>query len=166
MIAGDEVECLHQAYPRARHSDVPVHLHYLSEGKQTRPSKRLCFYEILSRFCSNFFVSCSSVGCKVGGQKSWQAKPWDSATIDCYSPHMSPDLVAEGLRTLEPLDNALVRVQVLFNGDGYKSCSTATRPYWTSSIGLSVCHDFCPRALVQPSRSPMEHPANADLFKR
>ena len=34
--------------------------------------------------------------------------------MDCCSPHISPHLVVQGLRPLEPLDNALVRVQVLF----------------------------------------------------
>ena len=37
--------------------------------------------------------------------------------MDCCSPRMSPHLVIQGLWTLEPLDNALVRVQVPFNSD-------------------------------------------------
>ena len=37
--------------------------------------------------------------------------------MDCSSSHMSPYLVVQGLRPLEPLDNAIVRVQVLFNSD-------------------------------------------------
>ena len=41
----------------------------------------------------------------------------DSATMDCCSPHISPHLVVQGLRPLESLDNAVVRVQVLFNSD-------------------------------------------------
>ena len=41
----------------------------------------------------------------------------DSATMDCCSPYISPHLVVQGLRPLEPLDNALVRVQVLFNSE-------------------------------------------------
>ena len=59
--------------------------------------------------------------------------------MDCCSPHMGPHLVVQGLRPLEPLDNALVR---------YKSFSIVTRPYWTSSIGSLVCQDFWPPTLV------------------
>ena len=37
--------------------------------------------------------------------------------MDCCSSHMSPHLVVKGLRALDLLNRAVVRVQVLFNND-------------------------------------------------
>ena len=37
--------------------------------------------------------------------------------MDCCSSHMSPHLVVKGLRALELLDDAVVRVQVFFSSD-------------------------------------------------
>ena len=51
-------------------------------------------------------------GAKSRGKPNRQAGQ-DSATMDFGSPDKSSCLVVKGLRALEPLDNALVRVQVL-----------------------------------------------------
>ena len=37
--------------------------------------------------------------------------------MDCCSSHMSPHLLVKGLRALKLLNDAVVRVQVLFNND-------------------------------------------------
>ena len=57
------------------------------------------------------YNTCPSVGAISRGKPNRR----DSATMDGCSPHISPHLVVQGLRPLESLDNALVRVQVLFN---------------------------------------------------
>ena len=59
--------------------------------------------------------------------------------MDFCNPLKSPYLVIKGLQALEPLDNVLVRVQVLLE---YGSLIL------DMSLGCLVCHDFWSQPLV------------------